>query len=66
MSAEIDSAISHLQRTTSTYPSMVKKYGPDPAKWPATSQWYMAMADLAAARKAASPQLKASFSFKES
>lgn len=62
VASDIDAAVSHLERTTSSYAQMKNKYGADPAKWPTTSQWYMALKSLASARKA---QLEASFTYKE-
>ncbi len=62
VASDIDTAVSHLKLTTSSYTQMVKKYGSDTSKWPSTSQWSMALASLSSARK---QQLKASFTYKE-
>lgn len=64
--AEITVALGYLAKTTSGYKSMVTKYGSDWTKWPATSNWYLALAALRRANADLSQVLTAAFSFKES
>lgn len=67
--ALLDTAVDHLKRSRSTYAQMVGKYGADPVKWPHTSQWYLALVAVAAARAAAGQiqvnTLTAAFTAKE-
>lgn len=43
VNAKLDSAVSNLKKTTSSYSAMVKKYGSDWTKWPKTTNWYLAL-----------------------
>lgn len=47
---KLDAAVSALKATTSGYPAMVKRYGPDWLKWPVNSNWYRAFDALRIAR----------------
>ena len=49
--AELDSAITYLSQTTSSYSQMVKAHGSDWTKWPTSSNWYLALSTIAQARK---------------
>lgn len=51
--AKLDIAVNSLKATTSTYPAMVRKYGPNWTAWPQTSNWYKALNAIAQARKEA-------------
>ena len=48
--AKLDAAVAALAKTTSSWPSMVKRYGSDWQKWPTSTQWSIALADIQAAR----------------
>ena len=67
--AKLDSVISYLQKTTSSYKQMVTKYGSDWTKWPPTSNWYLALSEIKDARaevgQLQTPTLTANFSWKE-
>ena len=53
--SQIDAAEAALRQTTSTYPAMRKRYGPDESKWPPASEWAVAFAQLEAAKATAAP-----------
>lgn len=36
----ITNGLAYIQKATSPYPAMVKKYGADWKQWPQTSNWY--------------------------
>jgi hypothetical protein len=63
--AKIDSAVVELEKATSTYASMVKKYGAVWASWPTTSHWFRGLSALADARaevgNLVAPKLTADF-----
>lgn len=64
--SKLDAAVTQLQKTTSSYTSMVKMHGSDWTKWPNTSHWYLALSAIKAARDEvgsliASSTLKADF-----
>jgi hypothetical protein len=67
--AKLDAAVSALSNTTSSYKQMVAKYGSDWTKWPATTNWYIALSNIAAAKTEVNQlsvsQLAADFSYKE-
>ena len=69
--AKLDAATTALAKTTSSYSAMVKKHGADWTKWPVTSNWYVALSQIRAARTEAgqlvapSGSPTAAFAFKE-
>lgn len=48
--ALMDQATEYVEEATSTYPQMVKKYGPDPTKWGPNTKWHLFLESQAAAR----------------
>ena len=60
--AKLDAATLALSKTTSSYTQMVADHGKDWTKWPKSSNWYVALTAIAAARnELISSTLKAAF-----